>query len=231
MKRFFGICLAAMLLLSGCGEASNEGTATPEPELQDASESPAEEEETPEYEDLAAPFSAVHSGADVTVRERQNRFEVYVDCADLDINTQPENWDGLCTAYETAMMESQTISDESYEGKAVSFQLRDATQAILCSGYGSGIQFNAFATPSEDPAANDPRITLGEYNQLSIGMTYSDCVEIIGGEGTLDIEVGSAGGYTGSIRNYTWQGTTDYGVATLSFDDFVLYSKFQVGLE
>ena len=104
MKRFFGICLAAMLLLSGCGEASNEGTATPEPELQAASESPAEEEETPEYEDLAAPFSAVHSGADVTVRERQNRFEIYVDCADLDINTQPENWDGLCTAYETAMM-------------------------------------------------------------------------------------------------------------------------------
>ena len=231
MKRFLGICLAAMLLLSGCGGANSEGTATPDTEPQAVAENPAEAEETPEYEDLSAPFSAVHSGADITVKERQNFFEVYVDCADLDVNTQPENWDSLCTAYETAMMESQAISDESYEGKTVSFQLRDATQAILCSGYGSSIQFNAFATPSKDPATKDPRITLAEYNQLSVGMTYSDCVEIIGGEGTLDIEVGSAGGYTGSIRNYTWQGTTDYGVATLSFDDFVLYSKFQVGLE
>ena len=124
MKRFLGICLAAMLLLSGCGGANSEGTATPDTEPQAAAENPAEAEETPEYEDLSAPFSAVHSGADVTVREGQNRFEVYVDCADLDINTQPENWDSLCTAYETAMMESQAISDESYEGKTVSFQLR-----------------------------------------------------------------------------------------------------------
>ena len=62
-------------------------------------------------------------------------------------------------------------------------------------------------------------------------MTYSQCVEIIGAEGTLDTEIGSAGSYMGSIRNYSWEGTTEYGSASITFDNFVVYSKFQVGLE
>lgn len=229
MKRVIVALFLAGVLLTGCGESA-PAPAEEAPQEQQAAQAETQEE-TSEYEDLAVPFEAVHSGADVNVKEREAFFEVYVSATDLDVNTQPENWESLRTTLIDAMNESQSVSDSNYEGKSVSVQLKDATGAILCSGYGGKIQYDAFATASSAQVGNDARITLSEYNQLVVGMTYSQCVEIIGGDGTMDIEVGSTDSSIGSLRNYTWQGTSEYSSATLSFDDFVLYSKFQIGLE
>lgn len=229
MKRVALTLFLVGVLLTGCGESSPAPAEEPPQEQQVAQEET--QEETNEYEDLAVPFESVHSGADVNVKEREAFFEVYVSASDLDVNTQPENWESLRTTLIDAMNESQSVSDSNYEGKSVSVQLKDGTGAILCSGYGGKIQYDAFATASSAQAGNDARITLAEYNQLVVGMTYSQCVEIIGGDGTMDIEVGSTDSSIGSMRNYTWQGTSEYSSATLSFDDFVLYSKFQIGLE
>lgn len=229
MKRVIFALFLAGVLLTGCGESA-PAPAEEAPQEQQAAQAETQEE-TSEYEDLAVPFEAVHSGADVNVKEREAFFEVYVSATDLDVNTQPENWESLRTTLIDAMNESQSVSDSNYEGKSVSVQLKDATGAILCSGYGGKIQYDAFATASSAQVGNDARITLSEYNQLVVGMTYSQCVEIIGGDGTMDIEVGSTDSSIGSLRNYTWQGTSEYSSATLSFDDFVLYSKFQIGLE
>lgn len=229
MKRVALTLFLAGVLLTGCGEPS-PAPAEEAPQEQQAVQVETQEE-TIEYEDLAVPFESVHSGADVNVKEREAFFEVYVSASDLDVNTQPENWESLRTTLIDAMNESQSVSDSNYEGKSVSVQLKDATGAILCSGYGGKIQYDAFATASSAQVGNDARITLSEYNQLVVGMTYSQCVEIIGGDGTMDIEVGSTDSSIGSMRNYTWQGTSEYSSATLSFDDFVLYSKFQIGLE
>ena len=234
MKKTFLLLLASLmtLFLIACGGESPQD----EPEQADRVEQAAEEidaepEEEPEYEDLAAPFETFRDGAEVSVKDRTGRFEVKVTCADLSADTEPSGWTDMCVSLTAMLSDSQAASDAAYEGKTVSFQLEDSAGNILCSGYNDKIQYNAFKEPEQTSSENDPRITLAEYNQIVIGMTYSECVEIIGGDGTMGIEIGGAGEITGSIRNYTWQGTTDYGSATLSFDDYVLYSKHQIGLE
>ena len=234
MKKTFLLLLASLmtLFLIACGGESPQD----EPEQADRVEQAAEEidaepEEEPEYEDLSAPFETFRAGAEVDVKNRTNHFEISVTCADFSADTEPDGWADICASLTAMLLDSQAASDAAYEAKTVSFQLKDSAGNILCSGYNGKIQYNAFQVPEQTSSANDSRITLAEYNQIVIGMTYSECVEIIGGDGTIDIEIGGAGEITGSIRNYTWQGTTDYGSATLSFDDYVLYSKVQFGLE
>ena len=234
MKKTFLTLLASLmvLLLVACGGE----IAQDKPEQADDSDETVEQidadpEEEPKYEDLAAPFESFRDGAEVSVKDRTSHFEISVMCAELSADTEPAGWADMCTSLTAMLSDSQAVSDAAYEAKMVSFQLEDSAGNILCSGYNGKIQYNAFQVPEQSSGGNDPRITLAEYNQIVIGMTYSECVEIIGGDGTLDIEIGGAGEITGSIRNYTWQGTTDYGAATLSFDDYVLYSKAQFGLE
>ena len=234
MKRIIALMLAAIMALCmiACGgETAEDGPDQTDRADQAAEEIDADPEEEPKYEDLAAPFESFRDGAEVSVKDRASHFEISVMCAELSADTEPAGWADMCTSLTAMLSDSQAVSDAAYEAKTVSFQLEDSAGNILCSGYNGKIQYNAFQVPEQSSGGNDPRITLAEYNQIVIGMTYSECVEIIGGDGTLDIEIGGAGEITGSIRNYTWQGTTDYGAATLSFDDYVLYSKAQFGLE
>lgn len=226
-------CLIALVLLVGCGQNTPEKPAndTVVPRETTNQDAVPQQEKEPEYENLTAPFIGIRDNEQVAIKERSSFYEIKLTCTDLDISTRPDGWETLCSDLEAAGAESQSVSEAEYNAKTVAFQLQDGAGEILCSGYGSEIKYNAFSEPDLSVKSNAATITLTEYNKISIGMTYSECVEIIGGEGTLDIEVGSAGGAIGSFRNYTWKGTTEYGTATMSFDDYVLYSKFQVGLE
>ena len=234
MKRIIALMLAAtmaLFLIACSGEPPEDATGQTDRADETAGQIDAEPEEELKYEDLAAPFESFRDVAEVSVKDRTSHFDLSVMCEKLSAETEPAGWADMCTSLTAMLSDSQAVSDDAYEAKMVSFQLEDSDGNILCSGYNGKIQYNAFQVPEQSSSGNDPRITLAEYNQIVIGMTYSECVEVIGGDGTLDIEIGGAGEITGSIRNYTWQGTTDYGSAILSFDDYVLYSKAQFGLE
>ena len=69
---------------------------------------------------------------------------------------------------------------------------------------------------------NSSYITLQEFNEIEIGMTYEEVVEIIGGEGDLIAE--DAYGKT-----YTWEPSSNSGIysVTMSFYNGKLTNKFK----
>jgi hypothetical protein len=82
--------------------------------------------------------------------------------------------------------------------------------------------------PTPEPAANSPRISLSEFNNISEGMTYEQAVKIIGSNGELMSE-SSVGGI--STKMYTWKGEGSLGAnANAMFQNGKLITKAQVGL-
>lgn len=232
MKRFLGILLTVLLCLTGCSSPA-EPADTPPAEGPAAAEPVVAETEQPEasdYADIKAPFENFCEGAEVRVKKRDTHFEVYVTCNDLSADAQPDDWEEICAAAIAAATESKAIATDAYGVKMLSFQIEDGTETILGSGTNTGLTYDIFSV-STVQEKNDPTITLAEYNKIVVGMTYSQCVEIIGGDGVLQSEIGTAGTSVGVIRNYTWQGTQDYASASISFDNYVVYSKVQFGLE
>ena len=226
---FFAMIMA--LALTACGSAEAPQAPQNPTQTQNESSNPPAQTKAEDFTDVIAPFESLHDGAKISVKKRENIMELNLVCDDLNAETQPENWPDICSAAETAAAKSQAITKDNYGIENFSFRLKDGNGTILCSGFGSGIKYDIFNKSETTAVKNDARITLAEYNQIIVGMTYSQCVEIIGGEGTLNTEIGSAGSYTGSIKNYSWKGTVEYSSASISFDNFVVYSKFQVGLE
>ena len=223
--------LSVFLLLTGCGSS---GQAVQEEPTEEEIDAPVENITSEDHLDFSAieeKFLTVYSGAEVTVKDRSSYIEVSILCNDLSIESKPENWADICAAAQNAAAQSEVVSAEEYGIDTVSFQITDNAENILGSGFGDQLQFDVFAEKTPESTSNDPRITLFEYDQLVVGMSYSQCVEIIGGPGTLSNEIGSSDTSFGVVRSYTWQGTTEHGKAILSFDDYELYSKVQVGLE
>ena len=70
--------------------------------------------------------------------------------------------------------------------------------------------------------------TMDKFNQIEIGMTYDEVVDIVGSEGTLMSEAGS-GEYKVSI--YYWYSVTHLANMNVSFENAVVVGKAQVGLE
>lgn len=70
--------------------------------------------------------------------------------------------------------------------------------------------------------------TMDKFNQIEIGMTYDDVVDIVGSEGTLMSEAGT-GEYKVSI--YYWYSVTHIANMNVSFENGVVTGKAQVGLE
>lgn len=78
------------------------------------------------------------------------------------------------------------------------------------------------------------KITLAEFDTIQVGMTYEQVVNIIGGPGekTYEYDFGESEylSYRYS-RIYNWEGTGDYGYASITFHDNIVESKNQFGLE
>lgn len=74
----------------------------------------------------------------------------------------------------------------------------------------------------------DGYATMDKFNQIEIGMTYDEVVDIVGSEGTLMSEAGT-GEYKVSI--YYWYSVTHIANMNVSFENGVVTGKAQVGLE
>lgn len=71
-------------------------------------------------------------------------------------------------------------------------------------------------------------MTLTKFEQIQKGMTYEQVVAIVGSPGKVssDIDLGGT-----SMRSYEWDGNGGISTANLSFQNGVLQSKMQMGLE
>lgn len=79
------------------------------------------------------------------------------------------------------------------------------------------------------PRTYEQHITLDEYNQCQTGMSYRECMEIIGGEGEPLVETNILD-ITSSA--YIWYGDDSTGAnATMYFTNDALTSKAQIGLQ
>ena len=76
--------------------------------------------------------------------------------------------------------------------------------------------------------ANNGDITLAEFNQIKVGMTYDQVVNIIGVEGTVSSETQIAGS---NHKYYVWNGVGLGAAATICFENNIVYSKTQVNLK
>ena len=71
-------------------------------------------------------------------------------------------------------------------------------------------------------------VTLEEFFQIRPGMSYSQVVNLIGSEGELVSETALAGM---RVQNFRWIQNDGAGVAVVTFENSVAYSKSQDGLE
>ena len=85
--------------------------------------------------------------------------------------------------------------------------------------------------PTTSPTANNPpTITKAEYDQLEVGMSYKQVVDIIGGEPAEQTESTST---SGTILTCTWYGGesgAQQGICYVMFADGKVYQKVQEGL-
>jgi hypothetical protein len=80
---------------------------------------------------------------------------------------------------------------------------------------------------SSATTATVPGVTLAEYNQVANGMTYEQVSAIFRSPGTKRTDTNVAG-YHHQI--YTWNGTTDRSIVTVTFQNGMVVLKVQVGL-
>lgn len=111
------------------------------------------------------------------------------------------------------------------EGSSSSTAVTTVDPVVTRDDPGEGTT-SAFAPPK--PPQAPEKMTLGEYNTLTNGMSYEQVVYVAGSEGTLSRELNSG---TITVRTYEWRGSGPNAVAQLQFQNNALTSKMQTGLE
>lgn len=73
-------------------------------------------------------------------------------------------------------------------------------------------------------AGDNSTISMDEFEQIEIGMSYDEVVDIIGSEGELTSE-------SDEVKIYSWEGKGSLGAnALITFYDDEVYDKAQSGL-
>ena len=89
---------------------------------------------------------------------------------------------------------------------------------------------------SKEAIAIRNKITLAEFDAISVGMTYDQVVNIIGGPGEKTYEYDWGADFAKYMgyqisSTYSWDGVEDYSSASISFHDGIVESKTQYGLK
>lgn len=232
MKSKILIMLAAVfsaLVFSGCASEPSKSNI-PVAESKDV----IVPKDSNTYEDINSIFTAAFPDWEIRTSRMTNWLETHVTCGGYTADEMPDGWSDmtqlLCDATVSACNE---IFEKDYGTQNICSQLLTESGDILATVYNGQVEYNAFDKKETDSSDKKSKgtITQHEFDMIAPGMTYSQVVEIIGGEGDLYTEIGSAGSFIGSYKNYVWYGEGMFpGRAILSFDDYVLYSKIAYGL-
>lgn len=240
MKRKILVVLLAMftlLFLSACG--GGQEAAEPEAPMQEESEAePTVEQEKSEradeketYPDIIELFSSVAPDSEIKVSLRNGKTLHAKIKTQLPAESAPDGWADTLAEFETALAAADEKKGE-YGASVASGEILSADEIILSSGFNAKVQFNKFEERDlgEGGDENPPTISKFEYDQISVGMTISQVREIVGGDGTLENSIGTAG-VTSTVQTYRFLGEKEGSYADILFDDYVVYSKLQIFLE
>lgn len=184
-----------------------------------------------EYLEIADLFSSVVPDSEIKVNLRNGNTLNTKIKTQFSSESAPDGWAGILTAFETALSAADEKKGE-YGASVASGEILSADETILSSGFNSKVQFNKFEEKDfgENGDINPPTISKFEYDQISVGMTLSQVREIVGGDGTLENSIGTAG-VTSTVQTYRFLGEKEGSYADILFDDYVVYSKIQIFLE
>ena len=125
-----------LFLLSACGESEQPTEDIDEPTIQQDDETELSEvnetEDSADYTDLENIFSEVIPGAEVSVQNLQTRIMVYIR-SDLSKDSQPENWEEIVAALNSALAKSQELAT-NYSTSTICAQIESPDESILASG-------------------------------------------------------------------------------------------------
>lgn len=155
--------------------------------------------------------------------------------ADLSVITEysteakPDGWEDIIASVESAGDSLQS----NFPEYTITIMYKDNAGNILLNVIGGDCKYDVFAIAEreEEKPGNPPTITMAEYNQIEMGMTYYRVCEIIGGTGTLLSETDLDIGYEYSTDMYSWDGEGSLGAnANVTFQGGSVVSKAQFGL-
>lgn len=194
-------------------------------------EQPDADENESDYSDISELFSSVVPDSEIKVNLRNGKTLHTKIKTQLSSESAPEGWPDTLAAFGEALAAADEKKGE-YGASTASAEILSSDEIILSSGYNAKVQFNKFAERDlgESEGANPPTISKFEYDQISVGMTLSQVREIVGGDGTLESSVGTAG-VTSTVHTYRFSGEKEGSYADILFDDYVVYSKIEVWLD
>lgn len=83
-------------------------------------------------------------------------------------------------------------------------------------------------SPQKNIEEDYSKITLAEFQELKTGMSYDDCVNIIGSYGTVSAEMTA---FDVTTTTMSFEGNASFSSATLTFQNGKLTSKMQYNLK
>ena len=184
-----------------------------------------------EYSGIADLFSSVVPDSEIKVSLRNGKTLHTKIKTQLPSESAQEDWESIIMAFGEALATADERKGE-YGASVASAEILSADEIILSSGFNAAVQFNKFEERDlgGEGKTNPPTISKFEYDQISVGMTLSQVREIVGGDGTLESSVGTAG-VTSTVQTYRFLGEKEGSYADILFDDYVVYSKIQIFLE
>ena len=158
-----------------------------------------------------------------------NRIEISV-LTEYSIDAMPETW---ATILQEAESTGAAVQGD-LPGYTVTIMYKDGEGNILLNVTDGACKYNVFEV-EEAPVTegeNPPTITMAEYDQIEIGMTYFQVCDIIGGYGELLSEADLGLGSEYAVEMYMWEGEGSIGAnANIMFQGGKVTSKAQFGLE
>ena len=239
MKRSFLVFLLiflALFFLTACDGNQETEEVNPTP-TEESKVTPAAETQPPEgggketYPDIIELFSSVYPDSEIKVSLRNGKTLHTKIKTQLPSESAQEDWESIIMAFGEALATADERKGE-YGASVASAEILSADEIILSSGFNAAVQFNKFEERDlgGEGKTNPPTISKFEYDQISVGMTLSQVREIVGGDGTLESSVGTAG-VTSTVQTYRFLGEKEGSYADILFDDYVVYSKIQIFLE
>lgn len=239
----FALSCVMLLSLASCSNgqssASQEDHSAPPASSSTASnsDSQVDEQDTALEQEVAALLSAFPA-ENVRVEQTDTRLAVSafdpeasaaVTAAQETGGSAPAGW----ADYEAAWAADAQALEQNYpDGNTTLSVESDGAGTTIYATYVNGKQTYSIFGSNAVSQDNPPTISLEEFEQIQIGMSYQEVFDLVGSRGELlsEADLGLGDDYYTAI--YSWDGEGSLGAnASVTFQGGYVTSKAQAGLE
>ena len=239
----FALSCVMLLSLASCSNgqssASQEDHSAPpaSPSTASNSDSQVDEQDTALEQEVAALLSAFPA-ENVRVEQTDTRLAVSafdpeasaaVTAAQETGGSAPAGW----ADYEAAWAADAQALEQNYpDGNTTLSVESDGAGTTIYVTYVNGKQTYSIFGSNAVSQDNPPTISLEEFEQIQIGMSYQEVFDLVGSRGELlsEADLGLGDEYYTAI--YSWDGEGSLGAnASVTFQGGYVTSKAQAGLE